>query len=252
MSTKAVVNKMTKAQLKEVLNQNFKAIKKVSKELADSVSYTAKAFNKDEKSVTKKDLLDLVKDAMTALGEKFVFATDETPVAVENSVKKTGTKSKKTDEKTEEKKAPAKKESAVRNKKADTKSEKEVVLAEQFSEEITIEDNKYEIAHDIDSMEKLMEAFNNEETIVFAMYWSKRHLKQFNYFQGDFEAPTEFPMDLDISECIYVSDEGIVAYATSLYTEACYMFKPEDFEEVDGLRFAGSIEFQIYRLVEEE
>ena len=64
MSTKAVVNKMTKAQLKEVLNQNFKAIKKVSKELADSISYTAKAFNKDEKSVTKKDLLDLVKDCL--------------------------------------------------------------------------------------------------------------------------------------------------------------------------------------------
>ena len=282
MSTNAVVNKLTKAQLTVVLNENFNAVKRVSKEIADSILYTAKAYNEDEKSVTKKDLLDLVKDVMTALGDKFILATDSmdvsVPVLAENSVKPSGKKlskkskaepkeeEPKTEKKAEEPKGEApkkpakkggkKKESAVKVANEDEENTPAILLAETFKDEIVLSDDdgesKYQIAHDIDSMEKLMEAFNNEETIVFAMYWSKRHLKQFNYFQGDFEAPTEFPMDLDISECIYVSDEGVVAYATSLYTEACYMFKPEDFEEVDGLRFAGSIEFQIYRLVEEE
>lgn len=275
MSTKnAVVNKLTKAQLTTVLNENFKAVKRVSKEIADSIQYTAKAYKEDERSVTKKDLLDLVKDVMNALGEQFILATDSmdisVPVLAENSVKPSGKKlskkskaepkeeEPKTEKKAEEpkEKAPKKptKKSAVSQKGKKTKSEKEVILAEQFSEEITVPsedgEDRYTIAHDIKSMEDLIEAFNNEETIVFAMYWSKRHLKQFNYFNGDFDSPSEFPMDLDLASCIYVSDDGVVAYATSLYTEGCYMFKPDSFEEIDGLRFAGSIEFQIYRLVE--
>ena len=90
MST--VVNKLTKAQLGEVLSKNFSAIKKADKELGDSISYTSKAYNEDEKSVTKRDLLDLVKDAMITLGDKFILPT-ATPVA-ENSVKKSGTSTK--------------------------------------------------------------------------------------------------------------------------------------------------------------
>lgn len=271
MSTNAVVNKLTKAQLTVVLRENFKAVKKASKEVAERITYASKAYKEDEKSVTKKDLLDLVKETMTVLGDKFILATDSmdvsVPVLAENSVKPSGKKlsskkSKDAEPKTEETdeepkeeapKKPAKK-SAVSQKGKKTKSEKEVILAEQFSEEITVPsedgEDRYTIAHDIKSMEDLIEAFNNEETIVFAMYWSKRHLKQFSYFNGDFDSPSEFPMDLDLASCIYVSDDGVVAYATSLYTEGCYMFKPDSFEEIDGLRFAGSIEFQIYRLVE--
>ena len=270
VKTNGVVNKMTKAQLKELLNNNFKAIKSSkNKALVDSLNYTSKAYKEDEKSVTKKDLLDLVKDAMSTLGEKFIL---EAPTPVENSVKPSGKKlSKKskteevedTEETPEEpketpkktsKKKPVKKESAVSISNPEEENSPAILLAETFKEEIVLSDedgeSKYQIAHDIDSMEKLVEAFNNEETIVFAMYWSKRHLAQFPYFNGEFKAPKEFPLDLDIASCMYVSDDNVVAYAISLYTEGCYVFKPQDFKEYDGIRFSSGIEFQIYRLVE--
>ena len=269
MSTKnAVVNKLTKAQLTTVLNENFKAVKKVSKEIADSIQYTAKAYKEDEKSVTKKDLLDLVKDTMTALGDKFILATDSTdvsvPVLAENSVKPSGKKlskkskaepkeeEPKTEKKKEAPKKPAKKESAVTPKEAP--SEYSVLLAEVFKDTIESEGedgvSKYAIAHDIQTMEDLMKAFENEETIVFAFYWTERHLKQFDYFNGWVKAPKSFPMDLDLASCIYASDDGVIAYAVSLYTDANYNILPEDLEEVDGIRFCRGMEYQIYRLVE--
>ena len=279
MSTSVVVNKLTKAQLTTVLRENFTAVKKASKEVADRITYASKAYKADEKSVTKKDLLDLVKETMTVLGDKFILATDSVdvpvPVLAENSVKPSGKKlSKKSKETTKEveetkktteapkeeapkkpaKKNGNKKESAVTVANKEEENAPAILLAETFKDEIVLTDDdgesKYQIAHDIDSMEKLVEAFNNEETIVFAMYWSKRHLQQFPYFNGDFKAPKEFPLDLDIASCMYVSDDNVVAYAVSLYTDGCYMFKPNDFKEYDGVRFSGGIEFQIYRLVE--
>ena len=282
MSTKnAVVNKLTKAQLTVVLRENFTAVKKASKDIAERITYASKAYKADEKSVTKKDLLDLVKETMTALGDKFILSTDSmdvsVPVLAENSVKPSGKKlsskkskaepkeeEPKTEENDEEpkeeapkkttKKGSKKKESAVTVANENEENTPAIILAETFKDEIVLTDDdgdsKYQIAHDIDSMEKLVEAFNNEETIVFAMYWSKRHLAQFPYFNGEFKAPKEFPLDLDISSCIYVSDDNVVAYAISLYTDGCYMFKPEDFKEYDGVRFSKGIEFQIYRLVE--
>lgn len=269
VKTNGVVNKMTKAQLKELLNNNFKAIKSSkNKALVDSLNYTSKAYKEDEKSVTKKDLLDLVKDAMSTLGEKFIL---EAPTPVENSVKPSGkklSKKSKTEEveETEEtpeapketpkktsKKKPANKESAVSLSNPEEENTPAVLLAETFKEEIVLSDeggeSKYQIAHDIDSIEKLVEAFNNEETIVFAYYWTPRLLKQFKYSEY-VNTPKEFPLDLDVATCIYVSDEGIIAYAVSLYTEAVYIISPSDFEEIQGVRFANGCEFQIYRLVE--
>ena len=91
MSTKnVVVNKLNKAELAHVLGSNFLAVKRVSKDLAERITYASKMYKEDEKKVTKRDLLDMVKEAMTTLGDKFVLATESknVPLAVENSVKK--------------------------------------------------------------------------------------------------------------------------------------------------------------------
>lgn len=277
VKTNGVVNKLTKEQLTVVLRENFKAVKKASKEVAERITYASKSYKEDEKSVTKKDLLDLVKETMTVLGDKFILATDSTdvsvPVLAENSVKPSGkklSKKSKTEPKEEEPKteetdeepkeeAPkktakksSKKESAVTPKEAP--SEYSVLLAEVFKDTIETEGedgvSKYAIAHDIQTMEDLMKAFENEETIVFAFYWTERHLKQFEYFSGWVKAPKSFPMDLDLASCIFASDDGVIAYAVSLYTDANYNILPEDLEEVDGIRFCRGMEFQIYRLVE--
>ena len=260
------VKKMNKAELAKVLNINFGEVKKTDKSLADRIVYTAKSYKADEKSVTKKDLLDLVNEVSESLGDKLLLeapAEKSEPPKVESQTKKLKAKSKKDEgqkpekksepeEEPEEEKKPVEKKSSKKLEKKSAVNPHAFVLAETFSDTITLEDgSQYEIAHDIKNMKNLMTAYDNEETIVFAMYWTKRHLSQFGYFNNEFEAPKEFPLDLDIASCIYVSEEGVVSYATSLYTEACYMFLPKDFEEVDGIRFSGGIEFQIYRKVEE-
>ena len=96
-------------------------------------------------------------------------------------------------------------------------------------------------------MTDLHKACENDEELIFAFYWSKRHLRQFPYFNNWFGTPKEFPQDLDLSSCIYVSDEGRVAYAVSMYEEAVYMMRAEDIPEFEGVRFSNGIEYQIYR-----
>ena len=232
MSTKIEANKLTKKELVEVLNANFKKVKEADSSLADRFSYTAKAYNENEKSVTKKDLLDLLKEAQNTL-KALVQPTQATPVA-EASAKP---------------KKLSKKASAVKSTVASADAPDARALALSFADTLEVDGEKYEIAHDIKTLADLRKAFEADETIVFAMYWSKRHLAQFPYFDGKFDVPTEFPNDVDLASCIYVSDEDTVAYAVSMYTEGCYMIMENDLKEFDGIRFSGGIEYQIYRKV---
>lgn len=149
------------------------------------------------------------------------------------------------------KKKPATKKEGVTvlNTDADTNSEKAVQLAKAFPKTLEVGDSKYELAEDIKTLDDLYEALNKDEEIVFAYYWTKRHLKQFSYFGGWLGQPKSFDNDLDLATAIYVSDEKKVSYQVSMYTEAIYTILPTDFEETDGVRVAGGIEYQIYRAV---
>lgn len=129
-------------------------------------------------------------------------------------------------------------------------SEKTVQLAKQFPQTLEVGDSKYELATDIKSMEDLYNALGNDEEIVFAYYWTKRHLKQFNYFGQLLGQPKSFDNDLDLATVIYVSDEKKVSYQVSMYTEALYTTLANEIPEVeDGVRIGTSIEYQIYRAV---
>lgn len=143
-----------------------------------------------------------------------------------------------------------KEENKADNKSKKTENAKSVKALElicSFPPVLEFEGRKFELASDIQTMEDLYKAFENE-SIICAFYWTKRHLRQFNYFNGDFEAPPEFQNDCDLATCMYISDEFKVAYAVSMYTEACYMIFPKDLEEdEDGIRYSGGVEFQIYR-----
>lgn len=142
-----------------------------------------------------------------------------------------------------QKPAPAKKTGNIQPKTVD--------LAGAFPKTLDTEDGHFELAEDIKTMEDLHTALGNDEEIVFAYYWTKRHLKQFPYFGDWVGHPTEFKDDLDLCTTIYVSDEHKVSYQISMYTEAIYTILPSDFEVVEGVRTAGGIEYQIYRKVEE-
>lgn len=126
-----------------------------------------------------------------------------------------------------------------------------VDLASAFPKTLDTEDGHFELAEDIKTMEDLHTALGNDEEIVFAYYWTKRHLKQFPYFGDWVGHPTEFKDDLDLCTTIYVSDEHKVSYQISMYTEAIYTILPTDFEVIEGVRTAGGIEYQIYRKIEE-
>ena len=272
-----ITSKTTKQELANVLGANAKVVKKQDKNLYDQMAYTSDMMKKDEKKVTRRDLVDLVKDVMKALGDKFVepALAQETPTVqpqAENAVKKlTKGVSKKQemkpakeepakDKSTEEQgaeKAPKKslgKKSTTKKSKEGvtdlepaTSSDKAVQLAKMFPKEISVGDDTYELAEDIKNFDDLYNALEKAEEIVFAYYWTKRHLKQFPYFMGWLGQPKSFDNDLDLATAMYVSDEKKVAYQISMYTEAVYTILPTDFEEVDGVRVAGGIEYQIYR-----
>ena len=280
-----ITTKTTKEQLKSFLGANAKAVKTADKDLFDQIAYADKMAKKDDSKVTRKDLVDLVKSVIALLGDKCVepaLAQEKAPATpqAENSVKKLAKgvskkqetkeetsseesgESEKTAEETQcadEKKAqkkslsgkkkPATKKEGVTDLEPTTSSDKAVQLAKMFPKTIEVGDTKYELAEDIKTLEDLYEALNKDEEIVFAYYWTKRHLKQFDYFMGWLGQPKSFDNDLDLATAIYVSDEKKVSYQVSMYTEAVYTILPTDFEEVDGVRVAGGIEFQIYRAV---
>ena len=273
-----ITSKTTKQELANVLGANAKVVKEQDKNLYDQMAYTSDMMKKDEKKVTRRDLVDLVKDVMKALGDKFVepALAQETPTPVqpqaENAVKKLTKGVSKKQEMKPAKEEPAKDESPEEQgaekapkkslgKKSTTKKSKEgvtdlepatssdkaVQLAKMFPKEISVGDDTYELAEDIKTFDDLYDALEKDEDIVFAYYWTKRHLKQFPYFMGWLGQPKSFDNDLDLATAMYVSDEKKVAYQISMYTEAVYTILPTDFEEVDGVRVAGGIEYQIYR-----
>lgn len=252
-----ITAKMTKDTLVSVLRANYKSAEVADKNLAERIVYTVKSGK-----ATRKDLVDLTKEVMTLLGDKFVEPTAEAPKSekakkpaektvkakAENSVKKAA-KVEKPAEKTEVE-APAEKTEEVKTKKKSAKKsdgvtvleQKAVQLAEVFPDTIEVDGETYEIAHEVKTIKDLL---NGE--FEFAFYWTKRHLRQFAYFNGRLGQPTSFKNDLDTAQLIYVSDEGRVAYCVSDATEVPYTILPSDLEEVDGLRFANGCEFQIYR-----
>lgn len=272
-----ITRNTTVEQLKSFIGANVSEVKKQDKNLFDRISYTDKAMKKDPKAVKKADLVDLAKDITKLLGDavKEAVATPTlTPVA-ENSVKpvaklsaKGGKKSaEKTEDKTESKEetpVTTEKDSEKKSEKTEVKAPKpkaekkapkvedlrdDYATAESFPDTLKMGEAEYAIAHDITDMEKLLEAVNNDEDIVFAFYWSKRHLVQGNYAMGRLKHPKSFADNLDLATCLYVSDNKTVTYALSMYTEALYMVMADSFEEIDGMRFCLGIEFQIYRAV---
>lgn len=281
-----VTIKTTKEELKEYLRENSSKVKDLDKNLYERLAYTSAMMQKDPKKVTRSDLAGLVKEVMSVLATPVVAETpkeepketpkkssrktkktEETPAethwitpVAENSTKKVGAGVSKKQE-FPNKGAEPKKSNSGANKTAPKKdgvtvlnpvnTEKAVQLAKVFPQSLTVGDTTYEQATDIKTMDDLYESLNNDEEIIFAFYWTKRHLKQFPYFSGWLGQPKSFDNDLDLASTIYVSDEKKVSYQVSMYTDAMYAILPDDLENIDGVRYSEGIEYQIYRAVTE-
>lgn len=259
-----ITAKTTKATLKEILNANFAQVKKADDTLASQIKYAGE----HEDKATRKDLVDLVKDVMTTLGDAFIVpAVAENKPVAENSVKKPVKKTEEVSEETAEdedkaddedeevsEKTTVAKKPKKSAKKADgvtaldTKSEKAVQMVKQFPETIEIDGETFKLNHEIKTMKDLLEAYMNDVEIEFAFYWTKRHLRQFDYYNHKFGQPKSFPNDLDTAQLVFVDDQNMkVAYCVSDSNfPAPYSIFPEDLEEDDGIRYASGIEYQIY------
>lgn len=249
--------KMNKEQMVQFLDEHFNEV--TDKNLQERITYTANAWKKDHDSVKLSDLRPLVKEVEALLPE------EESKPAPANSTKKTLKKSSKKEEpKTEEtapkeeKKAPAKKSVAKKSEKksAVQKSEQKGTnfdLAGMFEETITTEIGTLTKAQDIKTFADLRKALENEEEIYFAIYWTERLLRQFDYV-GTIETvkkPKNFPNDLDLVSCIYLSDEDKLAVGISSYTDMPYIIQPKDMIITeDGFRYTSNMEFELYRLTD--
>lgn len=249
--------KMNKEQMVQFLDEHFNGV--TDKNLQERITYTANAWKKDHDSVKLSDLRPLVKEVEALLPE------EESKPAPANSIKKTLKKSSKKEEpKTEEtaskeeKKAPAKKPVAKKSEKksAVQKSEQKGTnfdLAGMFEETITTEIGTLTKAQDIKTFADLRKALENEEEIYFAIYWTERLLRQFDYV-GTIETvkkPKNFPNDLDLVSCIYLSDEDKLAVGISSYTDMPYIIQPKDMTITeDGFRYTSNMEFELYRLTD--
>lgn len=249
--------KMNKEQMVQFLDEHFNGV--TDKNLQERITYTANAWKKDHDSVKLSDLRLLVKEVEALLPE------EESKPAPANSTKKTLKKSSKKEEpKTEEtapkeeKKAPAKKPVAKKSEKksAVQKSEQKGTnfdLAGMFEETITTEIGTLTKAQDIKTFADLRKALENEEEIYFAIYWTERLLRQFDYV-GTIETvkkPKNFPNDLDLVSCIYLSDEDKLAVGISSYTDMPYIIQPKDMTITeDGFRYTSNMEFELYRLTD--
>lgn len=249
--------KMNKEQMVKFLDQHFNEV--TDKNLQDRIVYTVNAWKKSPDSVKLSDLRPLVKEV------EAILPKEESKPAPANSTKKTLRKSSKKEEpKTEEtapkeeKKAPAKKPVAKKSEKksAVQKSEQKGTnfnLAGMFEETITTEIGTLTKAQDIKTFADLRKALENEEEIYFAIYWTERLLRQFDYV-GTIETvkkPKNFPNDLDLVSCIYLSDEDKLAVGISSYTDMPYIIQPKDMTITeDGFRYTSNMEFELYRLTD--
>lgn len=249
--------KMNKEQMVQFLDEHFNEV--TDKNLQERITYTANAWKKDHDSVKLSDLGPLVKEVEALLPE------EESKPAPANSTKKTLKKSSKKEEPEteetapkEEKKAPAKKPVAKKSEKksAVQKSEQKGTnfdLAGMFEETITTEIGTLTKAQDIKTFADLRKALENEEEIYFAIYWTERLLRQFDYV-GTIETvkkPKNFPNDLDLVSCIYLSDEDKLAVGISSYTDMPYIIQPKDMTITeDGFRYTSNMEFELYRLTD--
>lgn len=279
---KSTLNAKTpKAELIAMIRKAMSSKKLAEDEnLKSRVDYTMKSLDKDEKSVAKSDLFDLVRELVA------FFSATPTPAPVENSPKPAlkGKKKAKAEEAEEADEAededdeaeeveekPKKQKKAAKSKKPEKSKvettedfKKGSIMAKMFPAEIQTEELGHLVAcyDKYTTMAEVREALEQGKTLIFATFWTKRHIKQFGYsMMFNVPVPKEFPFDLDMLQALYVCDNIDRLYALSSYTEAMFEFLEEDLARVDvesndgntySMRYSAGLEFEIYEVVEDK
>ena len=267
--------KVTKSQIMEGL-KNLGDKFQLSVEAQSIVDYTMDAYEENPRNVTMDDLKETIKAVEESTGKKFAeILSSEVKVvevpkaegkaklpskkeAAENSVKEEAKKPVVVPKKEKETPVSPVVAEKVEPKKTTTKVQKphEEYLA-SFPETLVSESLKgtLKLRKDLVTIQDVVKAYNNDEDIVIATYWTKKLLKQ--YAQGydpmgiNPNRPKSFEHDLDLIEITYAND--LVVTGCSLYSYVPQVLLPADFEQdEDGMRYANGCEFQIYEVIAEE
>lgn len=291
-----ITEKTTKQGFVNILKDYLKS-NVVDKNLADRIKYALDMFSKDMTKVTKSDLRELAEEAIKAL-------TPATPAPVEASLKpkkSSGKKSTKTAEPVKEvedtseeeetetaeaEEAPAepkksgKKSSLKKSKDTKKKTEVESIppasnvgadrlpSAKMFPAEIDHPELGKIVACTgaYTTYPEILKALEEEKTLYFACYWTKRQIREYQYAQAKMIDPkvvkNGFPLDLDILMAVLPCETMERVFAMSRMTEALFQFEGEDFKPVEDtdprsgdkfqIRVSAGMEFEIYRPADEE
>ena len=285
--TKTFNGKSKKHELLDYIITTAKQVK--DKNLISRINYALKKANEDLEAVGRSDLYSLAKEIQDAIaatpapvenspklkapkmGDKKldkkvaeVLAEDEADEAEEEpeeEIEETPPAKEKTSEKKSTAKKPAVKKPAVETTEGLTT--KELPLAKIFPKEIDHESLGKLVAcpDKYYTVQEIREALDADKTLIFAAYWTKRHIKEYSYAQA-YEVPVPkqgFPYDLDTLQALYVCEGIDRIYALSTYTEAMFRISSEDLvptdcEGNDGskfkMRYSAGMEFEIYEVVE--
>lgn len=278
--------------LKDYMQSNV-----VDKNLSDRIKYALDMFAKDMTKVAKSDLRELAEEAVEALKA----LTPATPAPVEASLKpkKSNGKSKKSEapaeeveetaEETEEAEEEApktepkksgKKSLTTKSKDSKKKSEVESIPAASNVGSDNLPSAKIfpaEIDHPelgkivactgaYTTYAEILKALEEEKTLYFACYWTKRQIREFQYAAAKMIKPevvkNGFPYDLDILMAVLPCETMERVFAMSRITEALFQFEGEDFKYIEDtdprsgdkfrIRVSAGMEFEIYRPADEE
>lgn len=112
----------------------------------------------------------------------------------------------------------------------------------------------------------ILKALEEEKTLYFAAYWTKRHIREYQYAQAKMIDPkvvkNGFPYDLDILMAVLPCETMERVFAMSRITEALFQFEGEDFKYLEDtdprsgdkfrVRVSAGMEFEIYRPADED
>lgn len=276
--------KTTKKNLVDYL----KSIKVADKNLAERIDYALKMFGKDQTKVMKTDLFSLVQEAMKSLTPAPVEASlkpkSKKPAKAEAPAEEEVTEEAEEEEETEEapaeEKKPAKKNGKKSSLKKSTKPEVESLppasnvgsdnlpSAKIFPAEIDHPELGKIVACTgaYTTYAEILKALEEEKTLYFACYWTKRQIREFQYAAAKMIKPevvkNGFPYDLDILMAVLPCETMERVFAMSRITEALFQFEGEDFKPVEDtdprsgekfqIRVSAGMEFEIYRPADEE
>lgn len=256
--------KMTKAQVVETIKKVMETANDVSVNLQAEWDFLYEEYQANPKNVTKEDLQSMIdklkRDGLIPTIVKETKSKKEEKAAEVVEPKK---EEKKEDEEVAKTKKGSKN---AKNSKAENSTKKvqkpkmlkmteveEAYEFKPFPKTLKTDLGTLNLVTDINTMEDLAEALEQDREIIIANVWVNDMLKTYDYdpmgILDEEEAQTleedGFPNDLDLLHITFSTKK--VTYAVSLYTEVHTTYVADGFvADENNLRNNGFVNFQLY------